>query len=106
MAKISNRISRIKNRNRMMKAAILTDLTKCAGCKACVYACKEQNDLPKDTPADILSATTWTIIEKTNGLNIRRHCMHCEEPACASACPVGPLAKTEAGVATTEADKV
>jgi Fe-S-cluster-containing dehydrogenase component len=31
-----------------MRPAILTDLTKCVGCKACVWACKEVNELPRD----------------------------------------------------------
>ena len=88
-----------------MNAAILTDLTKCVGCEACVLACKEMNDLPKDTPTNVLSADTWTAIEKHKGLNIRRQCMHCEEPACASACPVGALKKTAEGAVIYEEEK-
>jgi formate dehydrogenase iron-sulfur subunit len=80
-----------------MKAAILTDLTRCVGCEACVWACKEVNDLPREDAAKALSATTWTTIEKREGLNIRRQCMHCEDPACVSVCPVAALRKTEQG---------
>jgi formate dehydrogenase iron-sulfur subunit len=79
-----------------MKAAILTDLTRCVGCEACVWACKEINNLPKDDAAG-LSATTWTAIETRNGVSIRRQCMHCLEPTCVSVCPVGALQKTPEG---------
>jgi formate dehydrogenase iron-sulfur subunit len=80
-----------------MTAAILTDLTRCIGCRACVCACKEINQLPSDDDTGVLTATTWTAIENRNGLNIRRHCMHCREPSCASVCPVGALHKSALG---------
>lgn len=80
-----------------MKAAILTDLTKCIGCEACVWACKEINELSRDDSAEKLSATTWTMIERKGSVNIRRHCMHCIDPACASVCPVAALRKTPDG---------
>jgi formate dehydrogenase iron-sulfur subunit len=80
-----------------MKAAILTDLTKCVGCEACVWACKEANGLPRKDGAEQLSATTWTVIERRRGIPIRRQCMHCDEPACVSVCPVAALQKTPEG---------
>ena len=33
-----------------MKAAILTDTTKCIGCLECVSACKKENRLEGDIP--------------------------------------------------------
>jgi formate dehydrogenase iron-sulfur subunit len=80
-----------------MKAAILNDLTRCIGCEACACACKEVNDLPREQSADKLSATTWSIVEKRPRANVRRQCMHCLEPACASVCPVAALRKTPEG---------
>jgi len=88
-----------------MKAAILTDLTKCIGCEACVLACKEINNLPKETISSELSATNWLAIDHKAGLNIRRACMHCEDPACVSACPVGALEKTKEGPVIYDAHK-
>jgi len=79
-----------------MNAGILIDLTRCVGCRACVYACKEINNLPKDE-VDGLSARTWSTVEKRHGLNVRRHCMHCLNPACASVCPMGALHKEASG---------
>ncbi|MBK8481570.1 MAG: 4Fe-4S dicluster domain-containing protein [Proteobacteria bacterium] len=80
-----------------MTAAILTDLTKCVGCQACVWACKELNGLPRGDDARALSATTLTVVERHGNVNVRRQCMHCLDPACASVCPVGALHKTPEG---------
>ena len=80
-----------------MSFAILNDLTKCIGCRACVLACEEINGLPASNAGDKLSATAWTAVEQRAGLNVRRQCMHCLEPACVSVCPVAALRKTDAG---------
>lgn len=80
-----------------MNPGILVDLTKCIGCRACALACKEVNELDRQAPLNVLSARTWLTVEKRNGISVRRQCMHCIEPACASACPVGALEKTQLG---------
>jgi len=79
-----------------MALGILTDITRCVGCRACVYACKEINGLPRDE-ARHLNSETWTCVEERAGLNVRRQCMHCLDPACVSVCPVGALRKTSEG---------
>lgn len=88
-----------------MKAAILTDLTKCIGCESCVWACKEVNELPRDDGAEKLSENTFTRLERVGNVNVRRQCMHCEDPACASVCPVGALVKTPEGPVTYDESK-
>ena len=85
--------------------SILTDVTRCIGCDKCVEACREHNDLPPDKPwrwlRDItdLSTSRWTTVTwmKSDQGNrfVRRHCRHCLEPACVSACPVDPLRDAE-----------
>jgi formate dehydrogenase iron-sulfur subunit len=80
-----------------MKAAILTDLTKCIGCGACVLACQEINGLPTNDNPPRLSSEAWTVLRHSHGVNIRQQCMHCLEPACVSVCPVGALQKTADG---------
>ncbi len=86
-----------------MKVAILTDTTLCIGCRECVIACKEINHLDRDIPRrwaleDGLSARNWTSILEREGRFVRKQCRHCLEPACASACPVQALKKTDIGV--------
>ncbi len=90
---------------------ILYDSTLCIGCQVCVKACKEANNMPRDpatkdglweNPGD-LSARTLNVIKKygTGGEKdtiggyafVKRHCMHCVDPACVSACPASALTK-------------
>jgi len=94
-----------------MKAAILTDTTKCNGCHECVVACKKANHLGADVPRrwnanDGLSAANWTsIVEGPRRTPVRKQCRHCLEPACASACPVGALRRTEMGAVVYDSTK-
>jgi formate dehydrogenase iron-sulfur subunit len=80
-----------------VQAALLVDLNRCAGCGSCALACREINGLPADAPDDRLSAERWTFLDRQHGLTIKRQCMHCLDPACASVCPVGALHKSEGG---------
>ena len=84
-------------RDNDMKAAILTDLSKCIGCGACALACEEINGLPPQEKPTKLSHDAWTALESHGGVNVRRQCMHCLDPACVSVCPVTALQKTPKG---------
>jgi len=96
----------------------LVDITKCIGCRACQVACKQWNDrdgeqtqfqpdLGFQNPA-VLSAKTLTLIrfqeipdEKAPGglqyTSTMWRCLHCLEPACASACPTTALVRRPDG---------
>ena len=92
---------------------ILYDSNLCIGCQVCVYACKRANDMPVehsgpyrvwDNPLDLSAKTLNVIKMHTEGDDfafIKRHCMHCLEPACVNACPVSALQKdAKSGVVT------
>ncbi|MCI2429949.1 4Fe-4S dicluster domain-containing protein [Candidatus Acetothermia bacterium] len=71
---------------------MLYDVTRCIGCGLCERACEEQNQLPEGRAyVDVLRA------ENGRERCLRRACMHCLDPACVSACPVGALQKTPQG---------
>jgi formate dehydrogenase iron-sulfur subunit len=87
-------------RERFMSKAILYDATLCIGCKACEKACADHNGLPYDdkiAAEDKQSEHKFTVVLSANDKFMRRLCMHCEEPACASVCPVGAFHKTAEG---------
>ncbi len=91
-----------------MAYAILFDSTKCIGCRACESACAEKNGNPYNdaiAAREKISAQKLTTIQTKGEKYIRRMCMHCLEPACASACPVGALTKTAAGPVTYDPNK-
>lgn len=82
------------------KKALLFDSTLCIGCGACYDACKEKNNLPRTTNdflSDKLSSKTFTVVKVRSNRFVRRMCMHCLDPTCASVCPVGALQKTVSG---------
>jgi Fe-S-cluster-containing dehydrogenase component len=97
---------------------LLYDATRCIGCRACVVACKEANDLPADTttygdglydaPAG-LNERTKTIIqlyrEGHTQSYVKKQCMHCVDPACAAGCMLGALQKRELGIVSWDASR-
>ena len=82
---------------------ILTDVTRCTGCEKCVEACTKENGLPLSSRSRYrsragLSGERFTsLVRVSKDRFVRKHCRHCLEPACASACIVGALHKTSEG---------
>ena len=91
-----------------MSKGILYDATKCIGCKQCEQACATENGLPYDdkiAAQPVTSAHKYTTVLTKEDKFMRRLCMHCEDPACASVCPVGALQKTALGPVTYDKSK-
>lgn len=94
-----------------MSKAILYDATQCVGCLECEAACAKENGLPYDDEVAKVkktSATKFTYVAvKTSSEEkyMRRLCMHCEDPACVSVCPVKAMQKTENGPVVYDASK-
>jgi len=102
---------------------VLVDTTTCIGCRKCEWACNQANKLPSQDikafddktvfkdhrrPTD----SAYTVVntypdsgypEKLRYLKVQ--CMHCNDPACVSACIVGAFKKTELGPVTYDAWK-
>ena len=91
-----------------MSKALLYDATVCIGCKQCEQACAEKNKLRYDDTVaaeERQSDHKYTAVLTKGDKFMRRLCMNCQEPACASVCPVGALRKTAAGPVTYDADR-
>ena len=90
---------------------MLIDLTRCSGCQACALACKANNDMPQPevVPTELnsgaLSFVDVRISARENENYVKRQCMHCLHPACASACTVGALRKTAEGPVVYDSSK-
>lgn len=96
-----------------MTKGVLVDLSRCMGCRACQIACKEWNQLParettmsgEYTNPKALSSDCYTrirFLEDARDIKpmwsfVKDQCLHCQDPACASACPVGALQKSDSG---------
>jgi formate dehydrogenase iron-sulfur subunit len=81
--------------------ALLVDITRCIGCRACVSACQEAHGFPADDAVTALGVKAYTaMVDHPGDRYVRKLCMHCVDPSCASVCPVGALRKTEAGPVT------
>ncbi len=88
---------------------ILYDSTRCAGCQGCEWECALEHGLPdpdlEDVPiAGIKRKTSETrrsvinVYDTSKGeVYVKNQCMHCNQPACASACLTQAMHKTEEG---------
>lgn len=99
---------------------VLVDTTLCIGCRRCEWACAEWNKLPSRRPlheyerdrsvfdsARRTSASVYTIVNRyenpkdpSRPIYVKKQCMHCIEPACASSCFVRAFTKTPTGAVT------
>jgi len=83
-----------------MSKGILYDATLCIGCKMCEKACAEQHGLPYDdriTAEQKQSEHKYTVVLNHDDKFMRRLCMNCLDPTCASVCPVAALHKSALG---------
>ena len=100
------------------------DVTLCDGCRACMVACKNWNDLPAEPEPfrgtiqshERLTANTWNIItydeteskaeaDKLEWLFRHKSCMHCNEAGCQKACPESAIYYTEFNTVNIDPDK-
>ena len=78
--------------------AFLFDATRCIDCRACMVACSAENNVPMDDTRIWVSGVGVTgTYPNLQRATMPYHCMHCIDPACASACPVGAWTKRPDG---------
>jgi Fe-S-cluster-containing dehydrogenase component len=95
---------------------VLVDTTRCVGCRSCEFACAEANGLPEPDDDDAVLEQTrqqtpsqWTIINSYDTdkgeVFVKKQCMHCNQPACGSACLTKAMLKTKEGPVVWREDK-
>jgi formate dehydrogenase iron-sulfur subunit len=105
------------------QCGVLVDTTVCIGCRRCEWACKEWNKLPdqkslKEYEKDRAvfekprrtNAGTFTVVNRFDNardpskpIYVKKQCMHCYEPGCASSCFVKAFTKRPVGAVTYDA---
>jgi menaquinone reductase, iron-sulfur cluster-binding subunit len=90
---------------KMPRYGMVIDLAKCAGCGACVAACRQENNVPyvgQKLASNGRGIFWMDIIPYIEGEfpNIQarllpRPCMQCEHPPCVRVCPVGATYKSK-----------
>ena len=86
----------------MARYGMVIDLDRCTGCRACMVACKVENNTPE--------ANFWMYtfrFEEGEFPNTRvwfmpRPCQHCDSAPCVKVCPVGARFKREDGLTLTD----
>lgn len=105
------------------RIGVLVDTAVCVGCRLCEWACRTAHHLPTDaleTYADDSvfkefrrpDKTALTVVNEFENeknpllpIHVKTQCMHCEKPACVSACIVGALTKNQDGSVVWDGDK-
>ena len=69
------------------KYGLVIDTAKCIDCKACMIACKVENDVPEDFWRNWIRPL-WDVRDSRKAEFQPGQCMHCDTPSCVTAWPV------------------
>lgn len=90
----------------MTQFALFFNSIKCIGCYSCEVACKQENDIPVGPRWIHLKRSERK--QSTGKPDIKyelKRCMHCGNPLCKEACPVGAIEKTINGAVIINKDR-
>jgi Fe-S-cluster-containing dehydrogenase component len=97
------------------------DLSRCIGCRRCVYACVEENNqsrdpqvqwirvlqMDKDRGVDFSHSTAYyqpAEVPEEGHFYMPVACQHCENPPCTKVCPTGATWKERDGIVVIDYD--
>ena len=92
---------------------VLVDTTQCIGCRKCEWACNQSNNLPVQPLASFEDKSAFSEFRRPDAGHytvvnefaadgdkpawVKAQCMHCQDPACVSACLVSAFSKNDDG---------
>lgn len=81
-----------------MRFGMVIDLKKCAGCYACVAACKAEHATPPGVYwCRVVKQETGTY-PRVRRVPLPLQCMHCADPPCEKVCPTGATEQRADGI--------
>ena len=89
----------------MTQMGMAIDLERCQGCRACMVACKTENDTPRGAFwMNVFRHETGEFPDVDQGFT-PNPCHHCSEPSCAEVCPTDARFKRDDdGIVLTDYD--
>lgn len=84
-----------------MHKGFTMDLDRCTGCRACVLACRIENELSAEAPWRRVTTFNERRAPGLPVLHYSMACNHCVDPPCAAACPARAISKDPASGAVT-----
>lgn len=89
----------------MTRYGMVIDLDRCTGCRACMTACKVENNTPQGNFWMYTFRFEEGEFPNTRVWFMPRPCMHCQNAPCVKVCPVGARYKREDGITATDWDR-
>jgi tetrathionate reductase subunit B len=86
------------------KYGIVIDASRCIDCKACLIACKVENNLPEGFWRNWIRPL-WEVSSGGKSEFQPGQCMQCEIPSCVAACPVDATYKQADGLVVIDPAK-
>jgi molybdopterin-containing oxidoreductase family iron-sulfur binding subunit len=84
------------------KYGMVIDLDRCTGCRACMVACKIENNTPESAFWMYVFRMEEGEYPSTKISFLPRPCQHCDNPPCVKVCPVGARFKRADGIVATD----
>jgi len=96
------------------RPAFYLDMQICTGCKTCMVACKDKNDLGSGvrwrrvveySGGEWLCMPDGTFRQNVFAYYVSVSCNHCTEPICVEICPTTAMSQDENGIVTVDETK-
>lgn len=89
---------------RKKRWALAVDSRKCINCKACMVACRAENDVPLGKRRNRVNEETAGSYPHLRASFEPEQCHHCESPSCVRVCPTGASFRRSDGLVLIDAD--